>query len=149
MVNLYKCSIFLSSRRYSLSSKLKLLYITIKLYGTSTWGCIIFRVEISLLPNYRVKYYYYNCTVVQGIACTWSASLDIGLIWALVKHYYHLGVNISERKSGTERTKKRKKTGVSIFFSPPGGAAGKTTGKTHAILQTDTGHDHIWWSCIQ
>ena len=32
-----------------------------------------------------------------------------------------IGVNISERKSGTERTKKRKKR-ESVIFSPPGGA---------------------------
>ena len=33
-----------------------------------------------------------------------------------------IGVNISERKSGTERTKKRKKREL-VFFPPPGGAS--------------------------
>ena len=33
----------------------------------------------------------------------------------------YIGVNISERKSGTETTKKRKKR-ESVLFSPPGGA---------------------------
>ena len=41
-----------------------------------------------------------------------------------------IGVNISERKSGRERTKKREL----VFFPPPGGA----TGKTLKIVQTDT-----------
>ena len=36
---------------------------------------------------------------------------------------HHIGVNISERKSGTERTKKRKKREF-VFFPPPGGTAG-------------------------
>ena len=34
-----------------------------------------------------------------------------------------IAVNISERKSGTERTKKRKKREL-VFFPPPGGATG-------------------------
>ena len=34
-----------------------------------------------------------------------------------------IGVNISERKSGTERTKKRKKREL-VFFPPPSGATG-------------------------
>ena len=34
-----------------------------------------------------------------------------------------IGVNISERKSGTERTKKRKKQEF-VFFPPPVGTAG-------------------------
>ena len=34
-----------------------------------------------------------------------------------------IGVNISERKSGAERTKKRKKREL-VVFSPPGGATG-------------------------
>ena len=36
---------------------------------------------------------------------------------------YVIGVNMSERKSGTERTKKRKKREL-VFFSPPVGANG-------------------------
>ena len=35
----------------------------------------------------------------------------------------YIGVNISERKSGTEWTKKRKKQEL-MFFPPPGGATG-------------------------
>ena len=37
--------------------------------------------------------------------------------------HLHIGVNISERKSGTERTKKRKKREL-VFPPPPGGANG-------------------------
>ena len=37
---------------------------------------------------------------------------------------YNIGVNISERKSGTERTKKRKKWELVLFVHPPGGASG-------------------------
>ena len=36
----------------------------------------------------------------------------------------YIGVNISERKSGTERTKKHKKLELAFFFSQPGGAIG-------------------------
>ena len=41
-------------------------------------------------------------------------------------YMYIIGVNISERKSGTERTKKRKKRKKRelVFFPPPGGATG-------------------------
>ena len=42
---------------------------------------IIFRVKISLLHNYRVKYYIVKCC--SGIACDWCASLDIAYILAL------------------------------------------------------------------
>ena len=50
-------------------------------------------------------------SVMPNILCT-AYSLPI-----------RIGVNISERKSGTERTKKRKKRElVWVFFSPPGGA---------------------------
>ena len=63
-----------------------------------------------------------------------------------------IGVNISERKSGTGRTIKRKKR--ELVFFPPGGATGtvvhrlnatrtKSTGKAHHILQTDTWHDQM------
>ena len=38
-----------------------------------------------------------------------------------------IGVNISERKSGTEQTKKRKKREL-VFFPPPGGAIGTVVG---------------------
>ena len=54
-----------------------------------------------------------------------------------IVHFNIIGVNISERKSGTERTKKREKWEL-VFFLPLGGATDKTTGKTHTILQTDT-----------
>ena len=37
---------------------------------------------------------------------------------------YLIGVNISERKGRTERTKKRKKRELGCFPPPPGGATG-------------------------
>ena len=70
-----------------------------------------------------------------------------------VRRMQYIGVNISERKSGTERKKKRKKREL-VFLPPPGSATGtlvhrlnatrtKSTGKTHQILQTDTWHDQM------
>ena len=38
-------------------------------------------------------------------------------------HHHHIGANIRERKSGTERTKKRKKREL-VFFPPLGCATG-------------------------
>ena len=58
-----------------------------------------------------------------------SSRCFIYLFWGSVTlstymhRHYNKGVNISERKSGTERTKKRKKRQF-VFFSPPGGATG-------------------------
>ena len=53
-------------------------------------------------------------------------------------------VNISERKSGTERTKKRKKREL-VFSSPSGGATGNDGffQSYDNILQTDTWHDQM------
>ena len=42
-----------------------------------------------------------------------------------------IGVNISERKSGTERTKKRKKREL-VFFPSPGGATGTSVHRLDA-----------------
>ena len=39
-----------------------------------------------------------------------------------------IGVNISERKSGTERTKRRKKLEL-VIFPPPRGATGSTSSR--------------------
>ena len=41
----------------------------------------------------------------------------VGIVYSFSGHIWgHIGVNISERKSGTERTKKRKNPGL-IFLS--------------------------------
>ena len=57
--------------------------------------------NISFLPKYRVKYYDYMVKWCSGI---------------------YIGVNVSERKSGTERSKKRKKRELVFSPPPPGGA---------------------------
>ena len=44
-----------------------------------------------------------------------------------------IGVNISERKIGTERTKKRKKREL-VFFPPPGCATGTVVRRLDATL---------------
>ena len=59
--------------------------------------------------------------------------------------YKSIGVNISERKSGTERTKKLEL----VFFSIARGrnwycsASSRVADKTYTILQTDTWHDQM------
>ena len=47
----------------------------------------------------------------------------------LASCFASIGVNISERKSGIERTKKRKKREL-VYFPPPGGATGTVVGDT-------------------
>ena len=62
---------------------------------------------------------------------------------------FPIGVNLSERKSGTERTKKRKKREL-VFSLPPGGGAppgGKEQAKQTTFYKNI--HDPIkWCSCI-
>ena len=64
-----------------------------------------------------------------------------------------IGVNISERKSGTERTKKRE----SLFFPPPGRATGNYTDFARATIQPGIslsraripGHTRMVWLCCR
>ena len=65
---------------------------------------------------------------------------------------YSIGVNIRERKSGTERTKKRKKRELGFCSTARGHNTDfaratlpglSRTGKTLTILQTDTWHDQM------
>ena len=52
-----------------------------------------------------------------------------------------IGVNSSERKRGTERTKKRKKREL-VFFSPPGGAIGTVVHCPDANYSRTPFYDH-------
>ena len=57
-----------------------------------------------------------------------------------------IGVNLSQRKSGTERTKKRKKRELDFFLTNRG-APCKTTGKRTQFYKNI--HETVkWWSCI-
>ena len=72
----------------------------------------------------------------------------------LIINYKSIGINISERKSGTERTKKRE----FIFFPSQGGATGTIVHRLNAT-RTKSQKKHTqfykqihgtikWWSCI-
>ena len=58
--------------------------------------------------------------VYFGLVVIFQKFLSYGVLAQLSIHTDFIGVNISERKSGTERTKKRE----SVFFPPPEGATG-------------------------
>ena len=62
---------------------------------------------------YRLLYAYHDFSFI----CIYFGSLPL-LCFLPFHHIRSIGVNISERKSETERTKKREL----IFFPPPGGA---------------------------
>ena len=49
---------------------------------------------------------------------------EVPISWKLHVKRRRIGVNNSDRKSGTERTKKRKKWELVLFVHPPGGASG-------------------------
>ena len=43
-----------------------------------------FVFNISLLANYRVKYYDYIVNLCSAVSCNWCVSLDVGSILALI-----------------------------------------------------------------
>ena len=55
------------------------------------FNVLLFLFRISLLSDYRVKYYDYIIVKwCSGVACNWYVSLDIALVLALILYLTHV-----------------------------------------------------------